>query len=250
MRKKVVIGNWKMNMTCEEARAFLKLMSVEVTDDTVEVGFAVPFTAIHAAIDTLKENPNVNVSAQNVHFEPRGAYTGEISVEMLKETGVKYCIIGHSERRQYFNETDESVNKKAKALLEAGIIPVICVGETLEERNANVHLEKIEGQVKKTLEGIDVRLVDKIIIAYEPIWAIGTGNTATKEQAEEICSFIRYNVAKIYGLNIADNMRIQYGGSVNEANAKELFDMPNIDGALVGGASLKPSFTNIIKAAR
>ena len=250
MRKKVVIGNWKMNMTAEEAKNFLRFMSVEVKDGEVEVGFAVPYTALWSSIDAVKDNEYIGIAAQNVHFEPRGAYTGEISVEMLKEAGVKYCIIGHSERRQYFNETDEAVNKKAKVLLENGITPVICVGETLEEREANVHMAKIESQVRKAMENIDVRFVDKIIIAYEPIWAIGTGKTATKEQAEEMCSHIRYNVAKMYGLNVADNVRIQYGGSVNEANAKELFEMPNIDGALVGGASLKPTFTNIIKAAR
>ena len=250
MRKKVVIGNWKMNMTVEETKNFLRFMTVEVKDDEVEVGFAVPYTSLCQAMEVVNVNNNIGIAAQNVHYEQRGAYTGEISVEMLKEIGVKYCIIGHSERRQYFNETDESVNKKAKVLLEAGIIPVICVGETLEEREAGLHLERIQERVKKAIDNIDSRLIDKIIIAYEPIWAIGTGNTATKEQAEEMCSHIRYNVAKMYGLNVADNIRIQYGGSVNEINARELFQMPNIDGALVGGASLKPSFTNIIKAAR
>ena len=250
MRKKVVIGNWKMNMTAEEAKNFLRFMAVEVKDDEVEVGFAVPYTALWASMDAVRDNEFIGIAAQNVHSEPRGAYTGEISVEMLKEAGVKYCIIGHSERRQYFNETDEAVNKKAKVLLENGITPVICVGETLEEREANVYMARIESQVRKEMENIDVRLVDKVIIAYEPIWAIGTGKTATKEQAEEMCSHIRYNVAKMYGLNVADDVRIQYGGSVNDANAKELFEMPNIDGALVGGASLKPTFTNIIKAAR
>lgn len=249
MRKKVVIGNWKMNMTAEETTAFLKMMKESVKDDSIEVAFAVPFTSINAANDVLAES-NIAVAAQNVHFEPRGAYTGEISVEMLKELGVKYCIIGHSERRQYFNETDESVNKKAKVLLENGIVPVICVGESFEEREEGVHLEKIESRVKKAIADIDMRFVDRIIIAYEPIWAIGTGNTATKEQAEEICSFIRYTVAKVYGLSISEKVRIQYGGSVNDANAKELFEMPNIDGALVGGASLKPSFVSIIEAAK
>jgi len=249
MRKKVVIGNWKMNMTGAEATSFLKMMKESVKDDSVEVAFAVPFTSINAANDVLAETC-IGVAAQNVHFEPRGAYTGEISVEMLKELGVKYCIIGHSERRQYFNETDESVNKKAKVLLENGIVPVICVGESLEEREAGVHLERIEARVKKAIADIDMRFVDRIIIAYEPIWAIGTGNTATKEQAEEICSFIRYTVAKVYGLSISEKVRIQYGGSVNDANAKELFEMPNIDGALVGGASLKPSFVSIIEAAK
>ena len=166
MRKKVVIGNWKMNMTAEEAKNFLRFMSVEVKNDDVEVGFAVPYTALWASMDAVKENEYIGIAAQNVHFEPRGAYTGEISVEMLKEVGVKYCIIGHSERREYFNETDENVNKKAKVLLENGITPVICVGETLEEREASVHLEKIEKQVRKSMENIDVRFVDKIIIAY------------------------------------------------------------------------------------
>ena len=208
MRKKVVIGNWKMNMTNAETTAFLKMMKESVKDNDLEVAFAVPFTSIKSAIDVLADT-NIGVAAQNVHFEPRGAYTGEVSVEMLKELGIKYCIIGHSERRQYFNETDESVNKKAKVLLENGIAPVICVGESLEEREAGVHLEKIETRVKKAIADIDMRFVDRIIIAYEPIWAIGTGNTATKEQAEEICSFIRYTVAKVYGLSIAEKIRIQ-----------------------------------------
>ncbi len=249
MRKKVVIGNWKMNMTNAETTEFLKMMRESIKYDSVEVAFAIPYTAIGSAMNVLNET-NIGIAAQNVHFEPRGAYTGEISVEMLKELGVKYCIIGHSERRQYFNETDESVNKKAKVLLENGIVPVICVGESLEERDEEMHLEKIESRVKKAIADIDMRFVDRIIIAYEPIWAIGTGNTATKEQAEEICSFIRYIVAKTYGITISEKIRIQYGGSVNDANAKELFEMPNIDGALVGGASLKPSFVSIIEAAK
>ena len=239
MRKKVVIGNWKMNMTREEAKTLLIGISERLKDNKVDVAFAVPYTDIDVAKSVVNEN--IQIAAQNVHFEPRGAYTGEISVEMLKELGVKYCIVGHSER---------SVNKKTKALLEGGIIPVVCVGETLEQREKDEQLEVVELQVKKAIADIDPRFVSDIIIAYEPVWAIGTGKTATAEQAEEICSHIRYTVAKAYGLSIAENVRIQYGGSVTEANAKEFFEKENIDGALVGGASLKPTFIEIIEAAK
>ena len=248
MRKKVVIGNWKMNMTREEAKTLLIGISERVKDNKVDVAFAVPYTDIDVAKSVV--NDNIKIAAQNVHFEPRGAYTGEISVEMLKELGVKYCIVGHSERRKYFYETDESVNKKTKALLEGGIIPVVCVGETLEQREKDEQLEVVELQVKKAIADIDPRFVSDIIIAYEPVWAIGTGKTATAEQAEEICSHIRYTVAKAYGLSIAENVRIQYGGSVTEVNAKEFVEKENIDGALVGGASLKPTFIEIIEAAK
>ena len=256
MRKKVVIGNWKMNMTAEEAKNFLRLMSVEVKDNEVEAGVAAPYTSLWQSVECVKDNENIHIVAQNVHFEPRGAYTGEISVEMLKEIGIKHCIIGHSERREHFNETDEAVNKKAKVLLEAGIVPVICIGETYEERESGEYLKIVENRLRKAIENIDVRFIEKIIVAYEPIWAISTSKKvmtnqiATKEQAEEMCAHIRYNIAKMYGLNVAENIRVLYGGSVNEANAKDFFEMPNIDGALVGGASLKPTFTNIIKAAR
>ena len=240
---KIVIGNQKMYMNKEDVLAFVEtLKNTNMENRQVIVCPTFPFLEYY--------NNVVPVGAQNVAINDNGAYTGEVSASQLKSLNIPYCIIGHSERRQYFNETDEAVNKKAKVLLENGITPVICVGETLEEREANVHMGRIEDQVRQAIDNIDVRFVDRIIIAYEPIWAIGTGKTATKEQAEEMCSHIRYNVAKMYGLNVADNVRIQYGGSVNEANAKELFEMPNIDGALVGGASLKPTFTNIIKAAR
>lgn len=249
MRKKIVIGNWKMNMTREETKSLLTIMKESIKDTKVDVAFAVPFTDLETASNIL-EGTQIMFGAQNVHSEPRGAYTGEISAEMLKDVGAKLCIVGHSERRQYFNETDEQVNKKIKALLEANIIPVVCVGETLVQREANEHMDLIRMQVKKALADVDTMRIEDVVIAYEPLWAIGTGVTATKEQAEEICSFIRYVVAEIYGVSISNNVRILYGGSVNEKNAKELFEMENIDGALVGGASLKPTFIEVINAAK
>ena len=249
MRKKIVIGNWKMNMTREETKSLLTIIKESVKDDKADVAFAIPFTDLETA-STVLENSSIMFGAQNVHSEPRGAYTGEISVEMLKDVGAKLCVVGHSERRQYFNETDEQVNKKIKALLEANIIPVVCVGETLAQREVNEHMDLIRMQVKKALADVDTMRIEDVVIAYEPLWAIGTGVTATKEQAEEICSFIRYVVAEIYGVSISNNVRILYGGSVNEKNAKELFEMENIDGALVGGASLKPTFIEVINAAK
>lgn len=248
MRKKIVIGNWKMNMTRKETKDLLTIIKESVKGKKTDVAFAVPFTDLDIAQETLKET-SIMLAAQNVHSEPRGAYTGEISVEMLKELGVNACIIGHSERRKYFAETDEMVNKKVKVLLEENIIPVVCVGETLEQREEGIHLDLIRTQVKKALADVNSMRVTDVIIAYEPLWAIGTGVTATSEQAEEVCSFIRYIVAEIYGVTISNNIRILYGGSVNEANSKELFSMGNIDGALVGGASLKPTFVEIVKAA-
>ena len=249
MRKKIVIGNWKMNMTREETKSLLTVVKESIKDSAVDVAFAVPFTDLDVAANIL-ENSSIMLGAQNVHSEPRGAYTGEISVEMLKEARVQCCIVGHSERRKYFAETDELVNKKIKSLLEANIVPVVCVGETLEQRNSGEHLELIRTQVKKALADIESTRVEDVIIAYEPLWAIGTGITATNDQAEEVCSFIRYIVAEVYGVTISNNVRILYGGSVNENNAKELFSMDNIDGALVGGASLKPTFIEVINAAK
>lgn len=249
MRKKIVIGNWKMNMTRLEAKSLITIVKESIKDDKVDVAFAVPFTSMDTA-EKLLEESFIDLASQNVHQEPRGAYTGEISVEMLKDFGVKYCLVGHSERRKYFNESDEQINKKVKVLLEGNISPVICVGETLEEREKGVHLDLIKAQVKKALADVDNMRIDDVIIAYEPLWAIGTGVTATSEQAEEVCSFIRYIVAQIYGVSISNNVRILYGGSVNESNSKELFGMENIDGALVGGASLKPTFIEIINAAK
>lgn len=245
MRKKIVIGNWKMNMTRKETKDFLTFMKECIKTKKLDVVFAVPFTSLDVAQKVL-EDSSILYGAQNVHFEPRGAYTGEISVEMLKELEVNFCIVGHSERRKYFNETDIDVNKKVKTLLENNISPIICVGETIEERQNNTHLEKIESQVKKAIADVDIRSIQNVIIAYEPLWAIGTGKTATKDEAEEICSYIRYVVAKVYGLSISDNVRIIYGGSINENNAKEFLESVSIDGALVGGASLKNSFVDIV----
>ena len=249
MRKKIIVGNWKMNMTKKETAEFLSFMKERINTQNATVGFAVPYTSLSTASEILGGS-NIKLAAQNVHFAPRGAYTGEISIEMLKEQGVSYCIVGHSERRTYFNETDESVNKKVKALLEADIVPIVCVGETLEQREQNIHLDVIRTQIKKAIADVDTRFVSNIVIAYEPLWAIGTGKTATSEQAEEICSFIRYTIAECYGLTVANEVQIQYGGSVNETNASELLSMENIDGALVGGASLKPSFVEIIDAVK
>lgn len=249
MRKKIVIGNWKMNMTKDETKNFLNAFKQNVNIKKCDMAFAVPYTSIDVANEILLDS-KISVAAQNMHYEPRGAYTGEISAEMLKELDVKYCIIGHSERRKHFNETDEIVNKKVKTAVENNIIPVVCVGESLEEREERDHLDVVRTQVKKAIADVDPRFVDSIIIAYEPLWAIGTGNTATKEQAEDMCSFIRYIVAESYGMSISENIRIIYGGSVNESNAKELFEMPNIDGALVGGASLKQSFVDVVNAAQ
>ena len=249
MRKKIVVGNWKMNMTRAETKSLLTVIKESIKNTEADVAFAVPFTSLETAANVLQDS-HIMLGAQNVHSEPRGAYTGEISVEMLKDVGAKCCIVGHSERRQYFNETDDKVNKKAKALLESNILPIICVGETLDERESGQHLELIRMQVKKALADIDNMKIEDVIIAYEPLWAIGTGVTATKEQAQEVCSFIRYVVAEIYGVSVSNNIRILYGGSVNEKNAKELFDMEDIDGGLVGGASLKASFIQVIDAAK
>ena len=191
---------------------------------------------------------NIKVGAQNVYFEDSGAYTGEISAEMLKNIGIDYCIIGHSERREYFNETDESVNKKAKKLLEKDIIPIICVGEKKEQREKSTYLNLVKNQVVQALNGISENDVIKVIIAYEPIWAIGTGLTATSEQAEEMCKYIRQLITELYNENVGKNIRILYGGSVNVKNSQELLNQPNVDGALVGGASLKLDFIDIINS--
>lgn len=247
MRKKLIIGNWKMNMTNSEAKSLLNALKLTVDTKNKDVAVAVPFTDMSVAFDILKDT-EIALAAQNMHYATCGAYTGEISAEMLKDFDVKYSIIGHSERRTNFYETDEIVNKKIKCAIENNIIPVVCVGETLEERNENIHLDKIKMQVKNALLDIDEMFITKVVIAYEPLWAIGTGLTAKKEEAEEICSFIRYTIAEKYGIDASENTRILYGGSVNEENAKEILSMPNIDGALVGGASLKASFKDVINA--
>lgn len=245
MRKKIIAGNWKMNKTPKEAAEFCKLMKDKVASDEAEVVFCVPFVDLYPVLEELK-GTGIGVGAENMHFEESGAFTGEVSAPMLKEMGVGYVILGHSERRQYFGETDESVNKKVKKALEAGIVPIMCCGETLEQREAGITIEWVRIQIKCGLAGVSAEDVKKVVIAYEPIWAIGTGKTATSEQAQEVCHAIREVLAEVYGKEVADVVRIQYGGSVNGKNAAELFAMEDIDGGLVGGASLKEEFAQIV----
>ncbi len=248
MRKKVIVGNWKMNNTLSEAMDFIKVLKSGL-EDVSEVDMAVcpTYICINDVKKELKDS-NIKVGAQNVYFEDKGAYTGEVSVDMLCDINVDYCIIGHSERRQYFNEKDEFVNNKLKKLLEKDIIPIVCVGENLSERERNVHYDLIKNQVIQAFKDIHEKQATSVIIAYEPIWAIGTGVTATPDEAEEMCAYIRNVVKEIYNENVSENIRIQYGGSVNITNSNKLLTMPNIDGALIGGASLKVEFVDIIKS--
>ena len=246
MRKKVIAGNWKMNMLPDEAIKFIEELTPLVKDTQNEVILCVPYTDLFYALLTA-QNTNIKIGAQNMHFEEKGAYTGEVSGKMLKAINVEYVIIGHSERRQYFNETDETVNKKLKAAFTYGLKPIVCVGETLEEREAGKTTEIITKQTELALEGLEEEQVANTIIAYEPIWAIGTGKTATSEDANNSIKEIRNEIAKNYGQNTADRVIIQYGGSVKSKNAKELFTMSDIDGGLVGGASLDPEeFSKIV----
>ncbi len=245
MRRKIVAGNWKMNKTPSEAVELIKELLPLVKTQDVDVVFCVPFVDIKDAVE-LAKGSNVKIGAQNMYFEDKGAYTGEISPAMLKDCGVEYVIIGHSERRQYFCETDETVNKKLKKAFEYGFIPIVCCGETLEQREAGITLEWIKGQIKGAFSEIEKDDAKKVIIAYEPIWAIGTGRVATNEQAEEVCHAIRNVIEELYGKEIAEEIRIQYGGSVNAKNAADLFAQPDIDGGLVGGASLKAEFADIV----
>ena len=238
MGKKVIAGNWKMNMLPNEAISFIEQISSEVKDTENEVILCVPYTDLFYSLLTA-QGTNIKIGAQNMHWEEKGAYTGEISGGMLKSIGVEYVIIGHSERRQYFAETDETVNKKVKAALSYGLNPIVCVGETLEQKEAGKTVEVITSQTEKALEGLNADEVSKLIIAYEPVWAIGTGKTATSEDANNSIKEIRQKIAEIYGQNTAKGVIIQYGGSVKSTNAKELFEMSDIDGALIGGASLK-----------
>lgn len=246
MRKKIIIGNWKMNNTVSESISFAKVLNDNISEKTsCDIAICPTYIALKDVKNLLSKSC-IKVGAQNVHFENSGAYTGEVSAVMLKEIDIDYCIIGHSERRQYFNETDDDVNRKAKKLIENDIIPVICVGEKKKQRDDNVHLELIKNQISSALK--DISDISNVIIAYEPIWAIGTGVTATNEQAEEMCKYIRGVIKDIYGENVEENVRILYGGSVNAKNSKELLSQPNIDGALVGGASLKLDFIDIINS--
>ncbi len=242
-----IAGNWKMFKTKKEALEFAEAFKKLYRDTDIKTAICAPFTQL----DTLKEafaGTNIGVGAQNVYFEDEGAYTGEISVEMLKEIGVEYCIVGHSERRQYFSETDETVNKKVKKLFsESEIIPILCVGENLEQREAGKEAEIVSKQIKADLLGLSGTDVSKLVIAYEPVWAIGTGKTASPAQAEEMCELIRKNIEELYDEDICDRVTIQYGGSVKPENATEIMNMDEIDGALVGGASLVPEkFMGII----
>ena len=246
MRKKIIAGNWKMNMLPNEAINFITELEPLVKDTKNEVVLCVPYTDLFYSILTA-QNSNIKIGAQNMHFEEKGAYTGEVSAKMLKSIGVEYVIIGHSERRQYFNETDESVNKKLKVAFENELKPIVCVGETLEQREAGKAEEIITNQTKLALDGLSNNQVENTIIAYEPIWAIGTGKTATKEDANQSIKAIRNKIAEIYGKEVAEKVIIQYGGSVKSSNAKELFTMSDIDGGLVGGASLKADeFSKIV----
>ena len=246
MRKKVIAGNWKMNKLPNEAIAFIEELVPLVKNTKNEVVLCVPYTDLFYSL-LVAQNTNIKIGAQNMHWEEKGAYTGEVSAEMLKSIGVEYVIIGHSERRQYFAETDETVNKKLKKSLKVGLKPIVCVGETLEQRESGKTIEIITKQTKLALEGLSNEEVEQTIIAYEPIWAIGTGKTATADDANSAIHEIRNEISKIYGQNIANGVIIQYGGSVKSANAKELFSMPDIDGGLVGGASLDATeFSNIV----
>ena len=238
MRRPIIAGNWKMNKTQAEARELINELLPLVKDAEAEVAICVPFTNLELAVE-LTKGTNVKVGAQNVHFAKSGAYTGEISADMLKELGVEYVIIGHSERRQYFGETDETVNLRSKAAIANGLKPIICVGELKEERVSGKTEEVVKTQTIGALKDFDEEMMKSVVIAYEPVWAIGTGLTATNEQANETIGYIRKVVAEILGQKVADEVRIQYGGSMNPTNAKELMAMPEIDGGLIGGASLK-----------
>ncbi len=238
MKRPIIAGNWKMNNTNEGTKALIKELAPLVADAKCEVVVCVPFTDIDTARKALR-GTNIKLGAQNVHWAPKGAFTGEISADMLKELKVEYVIIGHSERRQYFGETDASVNARVKAALEAGLKPIICVGETLQEREAGKTAEVVIRQTNGAFEGIDRALLKRIVIAYEPVWAIGTGKTATAQDANDTIAVIRKAVRKLYGKTSANAMRIQYGGSMNPKNASELMAQPEIDGGLIGGASLK-----------
>ena len=246
MRKKIIAGNWKMNYCVNKAENFVMEIKDRINTDEVDVVICPNFVSLDRVSDAI-DGTNIKLGAQNVYFEDKGAYTGATSVNMLSAVGVSYCIVGHSERRQYFNETNEIVNKKAKKLLEKDIAPIVCVGETLEERESDKMFEVVEKQVKESLDGIDEQSIkNKVVVAYEPIWAIGTGKTATAEQANEMCKHIRNVISNMYSEEVAQNVRIQYGGSVKPANANEILNMSDIDGALVGGASLTNDFVAIV----
>ena len=244
-RRKIVAGNWKMNMTPSQAVALIDTLKPLVASEDVDVVFCVPAIDIIPAVAAV-EGSNIQIGAENMYFEEKGAYTGEIAPAMLTDAGVKYVIIGHSERREYFAETDETVNKKVLKAFEHDLTPIICCGESLTQREQGITIDWIRQQIKIAFQNVTADQAKKAVIAYEPIWAIGTGKTATSDQAQEVCGAIRACIAEVYDQATADEIRIQYGGSVNAANAAELFAKPDIDGGLVGGASLKEEFGKIV----
>ena len=245
MRRKIIAGNWKMNMTPTEAKALVETLKPLVDNPEVDVVYCVPAIDIVPVVEAVK-GTNVEVGAENMYIEEKGAYTGEIAPAMIVDAGCKYVIIGHSERREYFCESDEFLNKKVLKALEHGLTPILCCGESLEQREAGVTLDWIRLQIKSDLLGVTAEQAAGMVIAYEPIWAIGTGKTATSDQAEEVCKAIRETIADIYDTDTAEKIRIQYGGSMNAGNCKELLAKPDIDGGLIGGASLKPDFGQIV----
>jgi len=251
LRRTVIAGNWKMNKTPAEATELINTIKAEIAGkktDECDIVACVPYVDIANVVEAVKGSP-IKVGAENVHWEKSGAYTGEISADMLKAVGVEYVIIGHSERRQYFGETDITVNKRVHAALAAGLKVILCVGELLEQREQGITAEIVSMQTKIDLMGVTAEDMKNIIIAYEPVWAIGTGKTATAAQADEVCGIIRNVIASLYSKAVADSTTIQYGGSMNAKNAEELLSMENVDGGLIGGASLKAEFAVIIAAA-
>lgn len=249
LRKAVIAGNWKMNKTPSEAKALIEEMKPLVKDAACDVVLCVPFIDIPVAIEAAKGS-NIKIGAENVHFKSSGAYTGEVSAEMLKEAGVEYVVVGHSERRTYFGETDQTVNLRALAALNAGLKAIICVGETLEQRELGYTETLLKFQTKMALTNVTKEQLKNVIIAYEPVWAIGTGVTATADQADEGNGYVRAAIAEAYGEDVAQSVTIQYGGSMNAGNADELVSKENVDGGLIGGASLKaPDFAKIVAAA-
>lgn len=245
MRKKIIAGNWKMNETPSEALKLVETLKPLVNNPDVDVVYCVPAIDIVPVANAVK-GTNVHVGAENMYFEEKGAYTGEISAAMLLDAGVEFVILGHSERRGYFLEDDTLLNKKVKKAFEAGLTPILCCGESLEQREQGITLDWIRMQIKLDLAGVTKEQAASMVIAYEPIWAIGTGKTATADQAEEVCKAIRETIAEVYDTDTAEKIRIQYGGSMNAGNCKELLAKPDIDGGLIGGASLKPDFGQIV----
>ena len=250
MRTPFIAGNWKMNKTISEGEQFLDSLKNLPAEDEVESAICAPFIHLPSLVEKAKDL-NLGIGAENAHAEDNGAFTGEVSVAMLQDLGVDYIIIGHSERREHFNETDETVNKKTLATLKNNIVPIVCVGETDAEREDDRHIERVESQVEKALLEVSAEDVKKVVIAYEPIWAIGTGKSATSEDANEMCGTVRKKIASLYSDEVADKVRIQYGGSVKPANIKEYMNREHIDGALVGGASLEAeSFLDLLEGAK